>query len=158
MLILSILAAILVYPLWMWIHEMSHIKMADRLIGVIDYKMKLYPHKFGGQWWWAFVFYKLPREPNRHEQFLISSAPRIPDIIACLLTPIAFYFHLFPIGILLAGGIIDLFVGSIGRSSLSDLQKAADSGYVKIWELRGPGIVLSIVFTIFSIVAVVLGG
>ena len=157
MLIFSIIAAILVYPLWMWIHEISHIRMADKLIGVTDVEMKLYPHMYGGSFWWAFVFYRLQRAPRKQEQFLISLAPRIPDLIACALAPLAFLFGIYPLGILLAGGIIDLFVGSLGRSPLSDLQKAASTGYMSEWELRGPGLVLACCFTILCIIAIVIG-
>lgn len=156
MLILSIIATILVYPLWMFIHEWSHLKMADRTVGVEWYKMFLYPHTYNGHFYWARVQYLIYREPTKWEMLLISLAPRIPGLVGLLLAPLAFWLGIYPLGILLAGGIIDTFVGSTGFTPASDLQKAAATGYVSKVELRVMGLVLASLSSILCAIAIFL--
>ena len=136
MLILSLIAAVITYPLWMWIHEYSHIRAANKYVGVEWYKMYLYPHKFNGVFYWARCQYLLKREPSSYELYKIAEAPRIPDFIACILLILASAFHLYPLVILLLGGVIDLFIGSLGIHPESDIQKEARYGRMNLWYLR----------------------
>jgi tRNA(Ile)-lysidine synthetase-like protein len=136
-LILSALALLAVFPLWAAIHEYSHLRKAKQLVGVQWYKMFLYPHSYNGVWYWARISYILNRQPNSWELYDICLAPRTPDLWATLLLPFSAIFGLWPLTILLAGGAIDMFVGSLGISDASDLKRAAhgDEGTIRFSDI-----------------------
>lgn len=114
---------------WSYIHEISHVLMAKKLIGLQWYKLKLYPHKYKDTWRWAAVEYLPVRNATEREQAWISIAPRFPGIFAALM----FVFTGFMSSGLLAvvwailwgSGLVDMFVGSVGTSQHSDIHKAA---------------------------------
>lgn len=124
---------------WCYIHEMSHILMAKKRVGLKWYRLKLYPHKYNGSWRWAACEYMPEKPPTPVDEALISLAPRIPDLFACWLfvgTPMVHW--LFGSGlftliwfIFFGAGIVDLINGSLGLSPHSDLQKAAATGAIK---------------------------
>src|SRR5574343_1712300 len=121
-----ILSLLFVYPLWVLIHEFSHIITAKALVGIIYWKIIPYPHRDeNGTLWFARCFYYTKTSADKLSQAAIAWAPRIPGAIATILFPVAVYLSNWELTILLAGGMIDMVVGSVGRNPESDLQKAS---------------------------------
>lgn len=139
-----ILTAVLVIPcylLWCAIHEVSHYVAAKYLVGGHSPQFKLYPHKFKGHFFFASVRYTrtLFNVPSANN-FLVSMAPRLPGLAACLLTGYAAFLNGIPqiLWLMFVGaGAVDYLFGLTGRSEHSDLQRAARVMKVSPWVLRG---------------------
>lgn len=116
------------YFAWLFIHEASHILAAHCLFGVKNWSIKLLPEKHGDTIWWGSCKYQPEFQPMSSELAQVALAPRIPNLIACALLPLApifsFPFSVFWV-IFFGAGLIDLLVGSFGISEYSDLRKAA---------------------------------
>jgi hypothetical protein len=122
--------------------------MVEELVGAHWVVVRPYPHMMEGTapWWQRIRFggvrYLPKRRPTPREDAAISLAPRIPNLIAVVLTPLS---ALLPgnwaiLWLLVWGsGLIDLAYGSIGFSPFSDLRKAAENLEISPWLLRGLG-------------------
>jgi len=127
---------------WAYIHELLHVVVADHLVGVKSWEIKVIPHRYKGGWRWACNSKTLYRPMRDHEQGWISLAPRLANIIPAVAFP---FFSYWPDWmwagwlVVLGGGLIDLWVGSWGSSSFTDLQKAAADFGISPWWLRIPG-------------------
>lgn len=167
LLLFSAACVVVSFFAWTTIHEVSHLLAAKKLVGVVKYKIKPYPHihpQAGFRW--AGVEYWPEREVTSTESGLISLAPRLPNLLAAALCPLAPFvgslFGLFPaVAWLLfwGAGVVDLLNGSIGYSKHSDLQNAAETLNINPWVLRCFSVisipslflVLSIILSILSV-------
>ena len=130
-LIVAALLAVISYFVWCYIHEMAHILMAKKLVGMQRYDLKVYPHRTKSNMFvWASCQYWLNRKATDKEDGLISLAPRIPDALAVLMFPLAglmsgwlFIFW----AVFWGAGLVDLFNGSLGIRVQSDLRRASVS-------------------------------
>ena len=135
----AILLSLASYFAWTYIHEMAHLLMAKKLVGVTKYEMKLYPHRYNGELRWGSVKYWMKRQSTDDEDYFISIAPRLPNMLACALFPLAAFMNgWFALVwmIFWGAGIVDLMYGSIGWSEYSDLIQAAVSKKINPWRLR----------------------
>ncbi|MHA2426416.1 MAG: hypothetical protein ACXADB_00050 [Candidatus Hermodarchaeia archaeon] len=154
------LAAILTLFLWNVIHEMSHVLAAKIFGNVKEWSIKPYPHKHNGKFRFAGAYWTWDGDsPANGVRGCIDLAPRIMNVVAIELLIVALFIS-GPAQILLlifcAGGIIDLFVGSIGYSDNSDLQKAAKRLEIHPWKIRIAGFLfclLGVLATVASLLA-----
>jgi len=148
-----LLAIIPLFILWAFIHEMSHFLMMKRFVTVSWWKMKLYPHISEYGFRWAAIECRIEQELSEKQKVMVALAPRIPDIIALCLFPLA---YIMPgwwsiVWLSLCGaGIVDFAVGSIGYSKHSDLRKASTLLDISPWWLRifGFSLISIIVFSL----------
>lgn len=133
---------LLVYLLWTIIHEASHVLAANEISPVKDVRFWFYPHKDeNGKFYFARVKWSWEPWPIASDLVLgtVYLAPRIPDFFATLLFP---HGYLFPSPwcyvwyIFWGGGLIDLFVGSLGIRKYSDLQISSTLLKLNPWTLR----------------------
>ena len=160
-----VIAIVLVVPaffLWSAIHELSHYLMARAFRRVTWVSFKIYPHthQITGFRWASVVWnYEGPDITSR-EQAAISSAPRIPDLLASIALPIGAWFiegtWLGVWLVLLGGGLVDLAVGSIGANKYTDLQRCAVGIGVSPWLLRVIGWSVVVVVASVTIAGVIL--
>lgn len=139
--------AVASFFLWAWIHEMAHVLAAKVTVGVEWYKINLLPEKRGDTLYWAYVQYKFHRPPEKGEEIFIHLAPRLFDLVAVICLPLIALLSLplfwkFAFSIILFGGIIDAIVGSIGKSTNSDLRRACSSSF-GLWSMRVAGLFFS---------------
>lgn len=121
---------VLVWSLWVVVHEASHALAAKLLMKAQDFHFKMYPHiTEEKKFLFASVSYLVPvTARTEKKEALVLLAPRVMNLVAAIAFP---FLLLFPMpmamfwGILWGAGLIDLFVGSLGISSVSDLRKAA---------------------------------
>jgi hypothetical protein len=155
-----VLAAIVIWPLWLVIHEMSHIAAA-RMVGPLkSWAIKPYPNKADdGHWRFASAKWTWEEEPTPTQRGLVSLAPRVPNLAAIMLILATFFLTGIAKVLLLifcAAGVIGLVVGSIGSTKNSDLQKGAEKLEINPWAIRVVGLVISlagavaVLFSLFS--------
>ena len=146
---------------WATIHEVSHLWAAKKLVGVSKYKIKPYPHIHPTAGFrWAGVEYWPERKIEPTESALISLAPRLPDMLAAAMCPLALLvgslLGLFPAVawfLFWGSGVVDLLQGSMGYSEYSDLRKAAAALNISPWILRSFAIIsLPSLFLVFDII------
>lgn len=129
---------------WLLLHELSHLTAAKLLTNLISYRIYPYPHTHDGHFYWARITMEYAHEPSDHRKSAILFAPRILDtffislmVFTCILPPsIRLYWLIF-----CSGGIIDLFIGSLGISNTSDLRKMSQYLGIKSWWLRIAGFI-----------------
>ena len=144
-----IVAALVMWFLWLVTHEMSHI-MAAFLVGdVKDWSIKPYPNRAAdGHWRFASASWTWEGEaPSQKKQGFVSLAPRIPNLLAIALIPVTLLLTGIPQMLLLIfclEGVIGLIVGSIGKTPNSDLQKGARRLDISPWAIRLPGLMVAI--------------
>jgi hypothetical protein len=143
--VLGLLFAPLVQILWSYIHETSHALVIKRLRPSAQVTIKPYPHRAAdGRWVGGLVRWKgFKNELTPVQLAWVSIAPRIPDLIACILAAVCAWvlvghWAYIPVFILL-GGVIDLAYGSIGKTERSDLQRVARGWDISPWLLRLSG-------------------
>lgn len=151
-----VLAIILSFFLWATLHELFHALMIKKFIKEAKLNFKLYPHFENNNFVWASVSYSYLTNltPSDNQMGWVFFAPRIIDVIGCLLTIVLSTLVIDGpyklIYLILAGGsIVDLLVGSIGYSKQSDLQR-----YCKYWNLN-PFIARAVGFSISIFTALV---
>ena len=145
MTIYIVIAAILVLPMyfiWSVIHEFSHLIAAKATVGVSEWEIKPYPHIYNGKLRWSGYYASLKKSPTKKQTAAIYLAPRVPDLAAASLLPWTVLLPA-PVAFLAAAfcmaGLVDLFVGSLGISDLSDLKRAAKASGYSPWYLRMAG-------------------
>lgn len=120
---------IIVWFLWTLLHEMSHAVFAKILLKAKDFKFKLFPHiNENKKFLFASVSW-IPLEETRTDtkEAIVLLAPRLMNLVAAIAFP---FLLLFPMpfamawAILWGAGLVDLFVGSLGISSESDIRRA----------------------------------
>lgn len=153
--VLYCFAILVSWFLWNIIHEASHVLAAKIFGDVKSWTIKPYPHKNNGSFRFAGAYWTWDGDPPADgARGFIDLAPRIMDVVAIELLIVALFIS-GPAQILLlifcAGGIIDLFVGSIGYSENSDLKKAAKRLDINPWKIRISGFV----FCLLGVLAVV---
>lgn len=158
-----LLSAVPFFFAWAAIHELSHFLALKSMRVVTDVEFKIYPHKVPGVGFvWASVSSDFDgADLTKKESILFSLAPRFMDVLAVLMLPLAFLFPLLSWMqalwiVFWFCGIVDLFVGSLGRSPASDLRSAADDAGISPWFLRIPGMALVAVSIIVTILLLVL--
>ena len=140
-----ILFGVLSFFVWAAVHELSHAVVARWKLGARDFQFKLYPH-------WTvegrFVFASVHWIPERNGlEVGVLLAPRVPDLLAVALFPLTapvdfLEWWQVALGCLAGGGLVDLFVGSLGISPLSDMRLAVREAKTNPNVLRVPGMVL----------------
>lgn len=144
-------AFLMVYPLWTLLHEASHVFVASLMAPVKRVSWKLYPHRdVSGNLYFAKVDWawsKLP-ESSKRWRAMLYLAPRVMNVVASIAFPFSFIFSSpwsYAWLIFWGGGLVDFFIGSIGRSNVSDLQRASNLLSLSPWVIRilGLSVVLS---------------
>ena len=136
------ITAIVTYFAWTWIHEMSHVVVLKKTVGLHDYKLFLYPHMYFKRFYWARVRYMPKCKPSGKQQFLISMAPRAADYVGIIILSIivmctepALWSKLLVI--FCFGSVVDLFAGSLGIREKSDIRVAIRAApAMSIWTWR----------------------
>jgi hypothetical protein len=144
--IAALVAALLAGPaffVWSAVHELSHYVAARCLRRLSSASFKLYPHMQDGHFVfasvsWTYDSYDQTLSPA--EDALVSIAPRVPDLLAVVLAPMA---CLMPEpwiaaawAVVVGAGLVDLAFGSIGTTSASDLQRFVRGGGHDVWVVR----------------------
>ena len=137
------LALVLVYPLWVLVHEGTHALVA-RHYGCTIEKFRPWPHRLdSGRFVWGSIRRRCG-ELNGTETGWISFSPRVPALIACAVLVVSAWAHA-PIWVLvlLAGGLVDQAVNSIGYTAGTDLQRwcAAWDHPPWTWQIFGGSVV-----------------
>lgn len=120
---------VLVWSLWVIIHETSHALAAKLLMKAQDFHFKLYPHiTEEKKFLFASVSYMVSTTVRTDtKEAIVLLAPRLMNLVAAIAFP---FLLLFPMpfamawAILWGAGLVDLFVGSLGISSESDIRRA----------------------------------
>jgi len=144
--VICVLIGIVTLFLWNFIHEMSHVLMAKIVGDVKTWTIKPYPHMHRGSFRFAGAYWMWKRLPEDKDRGWVYLAPRLPDLLAILAIPATFLLTglaKFILLIVLAGGIIDLFVGSLGISDKTDLNKISRHFAINPWLPRVVGFVIS---------------
>lgn len=153
---LLLTTALLSWPLWTILHELSHIVAASFYSTLSEVKWYLYPHKDEeGNFFFARVQWSWAEPALSPIQWAsIHSAPRLMNFVAALLVPLSF---LFPepwcyIWLVLWGAsLVDLFVGSLGISEFTDLRRTCDVLNISPWTLRVTGMATVLVSSALGI-------
>ena len=133
------------YFLWAAIHEYSHVIAYHLLYKVHSYSVKLYPHKHLGSFRFAGYSVWLGDPETKENKWKTALAPRVMDLVACFFFPFCLLFSgtvQLVLLTLVGGGLVDLFIGSLGIRKQSDLVKASDSLDIPNNVLRVWGLVL----------------
>ena len=140
------------FLLWGLIHELSHFVGARLTVGASEPRLWLWPHFHEGKFYWTRIQYRVPRIPTPPETRIVLMAPRLPDLLAAGALP------LMPLvgaplwaWALLAGGVVDLAVGSMGIGEHTDLRRAARYGMLPLLPTRLLGlaaVAMSVVATL----------
>jgi len=141
----TIIALLLVYPIWVLVHEGTHALTASYFGATIE-SFKPYPNRSLGRFTWGSVRWR--GALSVHERGLVSFMPRVPAFVATLLLPLAAYYELpDAVLVLLAGGLVDQVVNFLGISSGSDLQKWCGSfSFNNPWYWRAIGQTTALMF------------
>lgn len=139
LIILIILTIIISIFLWSIIHEFSHLLVILFLSKVKSWNIKLYPHKYNKEFRFAGIYWRWKKVPNSFRIALIMLAPRVPDLIASALLIKSWHYILM---IFLFGGVVDLFIGSLGVGKYSDTRQAASKFNINPWIIRIPGLII----------------
>ena len=142
-----VLTIIATYLFWTIGHELSHLLAAKLLVGLKKWSIYPYPHivkdEKGRRFYFARTSMTYAKTPSEEERQMIFFAPRLLDYLmlwGCFI----FAFYASPyLGIFLFGGVIDLFVGSLGISKHSDLKKSTTNA-LDLWLNRMMGLTVSI--------------
>lgn len=129
---ISIIILIILFPFWALLHEVSHLLASHWLVGLKEWDLTIVPRYKDGRWLFARYEWIPVKEPTKGQYFIINLAPRIPNLIAA----IAFVFTPWPLALFWVGGLIDLGVGSWGKSVKSDLRRASVNANINPWYLR----------------------
>jgi tetrahydromethanopterin S-methyltransferase subunit E len=148
-LLIAVLLALPAFFMWSALHELSHYLMARRYRTITEASFRLYPHVEGSNFVFASVLWEHDGAPfTPAEDAAISFAPRILDLLAVILTPLA---TLMPEPwlatswcVLIGAGLVDLSYGSIGYTAASDLQRFAMGGGHSVWVVRIIGWALAV--------------
>ena len=118
--------AILMLPVWSYLHERSHIEAFKKTTGLISYKIIMLPGWYMGKFYWARVKKELPRPPTKEEQAIISGAPYRMASSSVILLPIGpllpdcmFWFW----SIFWGAALVDIAVNACGNHENTDIQK-----------------------------------
>jgi hypothetical protein len=144
----TIVALLLVYPLWVLVHEGTHALVAKRFGATVE-SFKPYPNTSTGRFTWGSVRWR--GTLSDHENAIVSFSPRVPAFVATLLLPLAAYGPDFAI-VLVAGGLVDQVVNFIGMSERSDLSKWSDGWGHNPWHWRCAGQTIAIVSAALTLV------
>jgi len=150
-----ILAAIVSWLLWNVIHEMSHVVAAKAFGKVKSWTIKPYPHMHNGSFRFAGAYWDWEGDPPATAaRGMISLAPRIMNFLAIELIIITFFLSGMAKLLLLIfclGGVVDMFVGSIGYGKRSDLRRGAERLEISPWKIRTAGLAASVVGVLAAI-------
>lgn len=128
--IILILFTIFTYFIWNTIHEASHLIAAHLQFRIKTWTINLIPSLYKETIRWASCTFSPSRKPTNKEELIVDLAPRVPDLLAAIMFPLAFLFTPFTFlwflwVIFWGAGLIDFLIGSIGTTSHSDLQRAS---------------------------------
>lgn len=139
-----ILAIIGTIMAWNFLHEISHIIMAKLLVGAKNVEIHPYPHFSDESFYWSRSKWSYEESPTIYQKAAIYMAPRIIDILFIALMVITCLSHSsFAIFWLIfcAGGVVDLFVGSLGIGENTDLIKTSKILNISPWWFRVSGLI-----------------
>mgnify|MGYP003965752031 FL=1 len=147
----------IVFLAWSVIHELSHYFILKQYVKIKTVKFRFYPHVLkSGQFAFASITWTANRTLNEYQSAKVSMAPRIPDLLSVIL--FVFWGTMSTTTLMLlwilfwGGGLVDLFVGSIGVNRESDLQRMSRGFKINSWVIRSIGmstILLSLLTSIF---------
>ena len=153
LMLVFLVASLVTFFVWSVIHEMAHVLMAKILINVTDWSIRPYPHIYedddGKRYFvWALSMWTYQGEVTSKQTAAIYLAPRIPDVIAACLLQLYWIMPQSFLTLLLVvfgiGGIVDLVVGSVGRSDISDITRASKALGIPQWILSAVGWVIAL--------------
>ena len=103
---------------WTAIHELSHLLMAQLLVGVEKIlSFKIWPHKDSVHGWrWGGVSFTHSEEITDSQQVAIKMAPRIPELVSIMLIPLASGYAL----VFILGGMVGMVTAMFSISKSSD--------------------------------------
>lgn len=147
----------IIFLIWSIIHELSHYFVLKQYVKIKTVKFRFYPHKLqSGQFAFASIRWTADRKLNEHQLAKMSIAPRIPNLLSVFLFTL---WGIMPTTTLMllwilfwGGGLVDLFVGSLGIRWESDLQRASRGFKINSWVIRSIGmstILLSLLASVF---------
>jgi len=145
------------FILWALLHEVAHLTAVRMFRNVSWYRIVPAPHwNDAGAFQWASVEWTHTGEPlTPGEAAVVKLAPRAPDLLAALLTPVVAAYVETWVGaiplVLIGAGLVDLLIGSLGISPASDLRVASEALQWPPMKLR----VLGAMILLFSVVATV---
>jgi len=128
---------------WAAIHELSHALCARLWQDAHSFRFRLYPHRKGRRFLWASVTYNIVAVAEEWQLAAKKLAPRLPDVCAAIALPWCAGAPLW-VSVLVGGGVVDLAVGSIGRSERSDLWTASWLMGINPWWLRAGGFAVAL--------------
>lgn len=141
-----IIVLVILYPFWALVHEYSHILTAHLITGVKSHRVSILPTYKDGHWRFAHAQWTAASEPSQTGRALIYFAPRIPDLVGALAFSLtALVPWPWPWALFWSGALIDLGVGSWGKSSDSDLRRFCELTGVDPWRMRVGGFAVIVV-------------
>jgi hypothetical protein len=144
-------ALVLVYPLWVLIHEGTHALVARRL-GCDILRFRPYPHRLpDGRFVWGSIR-RACGELTPHQEAAIAFAPRVPAISVCaLLVCVSLLSAPIWVQVLLAGGAVDQIVNSIGHHEKTDLRRWCSGWNHNPWTWRIVGCSVGVASLLFAV-------
>jgi hypothetical protein len=133
-------ALVLVYPIWVLIHEGTHALVAIRFGCTIE-KFRPWPHRLeSGRFVWGSIRRHTPLGVTYRQRGWISFAPRVPALLACgALVTLSWLGEPVWVQVLFAGGAIDQVVNSIGLREGTDLRRWCSAWEHLPWTWRIAG-------------------
>ncbi len=151
---LSILAIVPIFLIWVSIHEYSHLLMAKLLVGVVDYKIWLLPHKVNGNFYFGRVVFIPKKELTPKQEVCVLMAPRIMGLVALILFPLIGLHIPLLFCLIILGGLLDWAHGFMGGHKETDINRTAEILKINIGWLRAFGFLLLIIsYTLFFVQA-----
>lgn len=127
------------YILWVGIHEISHMVMAKILLQGSNFELHLLPsYHLDRGWVFGYCRCRYSIDASTWKQGVFFLAPRIPNILAAIALQFVYPTTMASLAlvIIIGAGLIDLIVGSLGISPISDLQRASTLFNISPWYLR----------------------
>jgi len=131
------------YFLWLLLHEASHLVAVHLSVGLSSWHIYLWPAKIDGHWVFGYSTWECKQPTSPEQKGMICLAPRAVDLVGAVgfgLTPLFSGVGFIVWGVLFGAGVVDLIVGSLGISPISDLRKASEVFAWSPWRLRLAGI------------------
>lgn len=128
------LMALITYLSWTYIHEGAHLLALKRFKEVTSWTIKPYPHKHPELGFvYGSVNYEYKGILTLKQDALVSIAPRVPNLIGCVLFCVntgSMYWDIF-----FAGAVVDLIRGSLPLRETSDICRYSKGFKIPMFDL-----------------------
>lgn len=145
--ITTVLCVVVFFFMWTYIHEYSHLLAVRFTVGEEWHEINIVPKIEGTAIRWGYIRYMTKRTPTNSDDFVISLAPRFPNLIALGLLPWATYLPGllgWVVSLFLLTGLVDFYSGSMGFHEESDLKIAVGHNKRWLWAFRFVGVGLAL--------------